>query len=78
MERLEQYRPVLAQSMIYTASEEERLRGGRAGIVAHLLSPEHQEGLPIWLRGLLPVPYHVLVDETPDNMFNSPILDSSK
>lgn len=57
LQKLEEHREALAEHMLYTSGEEERLRGGRAGVVQHLMSPEHQDGLPVWLRGILPVPY---------------------
>lgn len=56
---LDHHRALLHESMLYTTSEEERLRGGRVGVIQHLLSPEHQEGLPVWLRGVLPLQYPI-------------------
>lgn len=57
--RLEYHRELLEQSMLYTLGEEERLRGGPMGVIQHILSPEHQAGLPVWLRGVLPLQYNV-------------------
>lgn len=58
---LEHSRQKLEESMLYTSREEERLRGGKIGVIQHLLSHEHQEGLPVWLRGFLPLQYNVYI-----------------
>lgn len=60
---LDHHRSMLSMSMLHTAEEEERLRGGREAVLDHLLSEEHQAGLPVWLRGLVPVPYHVTIEK---------------
>lgn len=53
--RLAFHRDMLSMNSKYNSVEEERLRGGRIGVLQHLLSPEHQSGLPVWLRGILPI-----------------------
>lgn len=63
---LNHHRDLLSSNSKYTSSEEERLRGGRIGVIQHLLSPEHQFGLPVWLRRILPMHYNIYPTNSKD------------